>query len=84
MYSLQLKNYIYYLVNYYIKYRRKSINPNVVFEDSHRFSYQEMISKKQKNRDPTRPDPRVHPTRGQLCSANTFSGEFLLSMQVSQ
>ena len=82
MYSLQLNNYIYWFVNYYIKYRRKSINPNVVFEDSHRFRYQEIISKKLKNPkcwpdpthqnpaiswpDPTRPDPRVHPTRGQL------------------
>ena len=73
MYSLQLNNYIYQLVNYYIKYRRKSINPNLVFEDSHRFRYQEIISRKLKNPkcwpDPpksgkivTRPDP----TRGSI------------------
>ena len=76
MYSLQLNNYIYLLVNY----RWKSINPNLVFEDSHRFMYQEIISKKLKNPkcwpdptrqnpakswpDPTRPDPtRPDPTR---------------------
>ena len=42
-----------------VKYRRKSINPNVVFEDSYRFRYQEIISKNYKIRsaDPTRPDP---------------------------
>ena len=45
MYSLQLNNYIYKLVNYYIKYLRKSINPNVVFEDSHQNRFQEIISK---------------------------------------
>ena len=81
MYRLQLNNYIYQLVNYYIKYRRKSINPNVVFEDSYRFRYQEIISKNEKIRSAvptrpdspksgkivTRPDPRVHSTRGQLC-----------------
>ena len=61
---------LYYILSLYIKYRRKSINPNVVFEDSWRFRYQEIISKNLKNpkcwanptakirqnRDPTRPD----------------------------
>ena len=60
----------------YIKYCRKSINLNVVFEDLYRFRYQEIISKKLKkksevltrpakirqNRDPTWPDP----TRGSI------------------
>ena len=54
---------------------------NAVFEDSYRFRYQELISKNLKIQsvdpirpDPpksgkivTRPDPRVHPIRGQLC-----------------
>ena len=63
----------------------KSINPNVVFEDSYRFRYQEIINKKLINPkcwpDPpksgkmvTRPDPTcgsmIHPTHGQLCVDN--------------
>ena len=42
-----------------MKYRRKSINPNTVFEDSYRFRYQEIISKTFKNQsaDPTRQNP---------------------------
>ena len=60
MYSLQLNN-LYLLISslLYIKYRRKSINPNVVFEDSYGFRYQEIISETLKNPkcwpDPTRP-----------------------------
>ena len=56
---------IIYLLNYYYnKCRWKSINPNVVFEDSYRFKYQEIISKKTNksevltrpgSADPTRP-----------------------------
>ena len=68
---LQLNYSLLIILLLCIKYRRKSINPNSVFEDSYWFRYQEIISKKLKkcwpdptrpakireNRDPTRPDP---------------------------
>ena len=78
MYILWFNNYLIIIWLLYIKYRRESINPNVVFEDWYRFRYQKIISKKlenpkcwpdptrpakiRQNRDPTRPDPRVHPS----------------------
>ena len=38
-------------------------------------------AKIRQNRDPTRPDPRVHPTREQLCEIYLQSMYFLLILQ---
>ena len=66
LYSLYFNNNVLISELIYIEYHSKSINPNVVFEDSYRFRHQEIISKKwtirsadptRQNRDPTEPDP---------------------------
>ena len=61
----KLNNYLLIILLLCIKYRRKSINSNVVFEELYRFRYKEIIREKLKNpkcwSDPTWPDP---PTSG--------------------
>ena len=83
MYILQLNNYSLIILLLYNKYRRKSINLNVVFEDSYRSRYQGIISKKTiksevLNQPMTRPDPpksgkivtRPEPTCGSIRSVD--------------